>query len=270
MTVQPQLLYQIYNSKGKIVYRFESYDAILLFNDKAYGFDLPNSYLSKLFNDKYLSFIYKGEDFKAYYEEQCIQRSDMIIDQLAFNGIEVPQNLKAKFINYGYQYTNALINAVNPPEKVEVKPENFLKDIPLIPIQYTKTNLRSSDGGLYDDKGNSAHYQKSFMEFIRKQERAYGTIVAYLVCVAMVDKYAERAGEKVGVDFAKDFIKKTWYSKTANHFKQKILGAKDLNLNVNDRNNYVFLAEEVIDIIKTEVKEIKAIDYVPLSVAIEK
>jgi len=266
MTVQPQLLYQIYNSNGKIVYRFESYDAILLFNLKEHGFNLTNEDLQFLFSKRYLFFTYKGQDFKAYHEEQCIERSDLIIDQLAFNGIKVPQNLKANFINYGYQYTNALINVIKPPEKLRLKPNYPTFE----PTESVKTGLGSSDGGLYDDKGNSDHYQKSFMEFIRKQERAYGTIVAYIVCVAMVDKYAERAGEKVGVDFNKDFIKKTWYSKTANHFKKKILGAKDLNLNVDGRNNYVFLTEEVVDVLKTEIKEIKAIDYVTLSVAIEK
>lgn len=36
--------------------------------------------------------------------------------------------------------------------------------------------LGGKDGGKYDEKGNSSHYQTQFMEFVRDQERKYGTL----------------------------------------------------------------------------------------------
>jgi hypothetical protein len=73
---------------------------------------------------------------------------------------------------------------------------------------FMKEKIKSTDGGKYDDKGNSSHYQSQFMEFIRDIERKYGTIVALLVCQSNVDKYNQRAGLKEGVSVDKDITKR--------------------------------------------------------------
>jgi len=131
--------------------------------------------------------------------------------------------------------------------------------------------LGGQDGGNYDDKGNSAHYQKQFMEFVRAQERLYGTIVAHLVCIANVDKYNQRAGVKEGVPASKDLTKRDWYQKAARHFKLKIEAHQNGFIATN-RNAYVPMAEEVKDLICLEhpFSELFNVGYVPLSVAIEK
>jgi hypothetical protein len=131
--------------------------------------------------------------------------------------------------------------------------------------------LGGQDGGNYDDKGNSDHYQKQFMEFVRAQERLYGTIVAHLVCIANVDKYNQRAGVKEGVPASKDLTKRDWYQKAARHFKLKIEAHQNGFIATN-RNAYVPMAEEVKDLICLEhpFSELFNVGYVPLSEAIEK
>lgn len=144
------------------------------------------------------------------------------------------------------------------------------KNTPIEEVRKMENKLGGQDGGNYDEKGNSSHYQKQFMEFIRLQERAYGTIVAYLVCVSNIDKYNQRAGQKEGVPASKDLTKRDWYQKAANHFKLKIEAAKNLEFHLEGRNSYVFMPEEVLDLIKTENPEQKSLNYVPLSICIEK
>jgi hypothetical protein len=120
-------------------------------------------------------------------------------------------------------------------------------------------NIKSSDGGNYDNSGNSEHYQIQFMEFIRAQERLYGTIVAFLVCQSNVDKYNQRAGMKEGVPSEKDLAKRDWYFSVATAFRDKILN----NDTYRPQNKYVELAEEVKDLIKRE--DIFTPSYIPLS-----
>jgi len=132
-----------------------------------------------------------------------------------------------------------------------------------------RTGLGGEDGGKYDDKGNSSHYQAQFMEFIREQERKYGTIVAYLACIANIDKYCQRAGVKEGVPADKDLTKRDWYTKAAKHFKIKIDAAKN-GTEAEGRNYYVPLAEEVLDILKADINTDDSFpEYIPLSIAIE-
>jgi hypothetical protein len=132
--------------------------------------------------------------------------------------------------------------------------------------------LGGEDGGEYDEKGNSSHYQSQFMEFVRDQERKYGTIVAMIVCQSNVDKYNQRVGRKEGVPAEKDLTKRDWYFKAMTHFKKKAEHFKAGNcLPLEGRNRYVSLAEEVIDLFKIDVDQYGwSDDYVPLSTAIEK
>jgi hypothetical protein len=132
-------------------------------------------------------------------------------------------------------------------------------------------NATSLDGGAYDEKGNSDHYQKQFMEFVRSTERLYGTVIAYLICVGNIDKYAGRAGEKAGVPAEKDLIKKSWYTKASVHFKKKIEAERNKTV-AEDRNAFVHMPEEVVDVITADkaFKDIFHIPYVTLSTAIEK
>lgn len=138
-----------------------------------------------------------------------------------------------------------------------------------------KNHMDAEDGGKYDEKGNSAHYQAHFMEFVRKQERAYGTIVAYLLCNDMVDKYSQRVGMKDGVPPEKDLTKRDWYFKAAQHFKKKIEAQKNHddidNSRLTGRNSYVPLAEEVLDLLRAEHSvKVNGSEYTPLSKCIEK
>lgn len=136
------------------------------------------------------------------------------------------------------------------------------------PMEEKKDALGGKDGGNYDNKGNSAHYQSQFMEYVREQERKYGTIVAYIICISQADKYAQRAGIKEGVPADKDLTKRSWYLNAAKHFKAKIdslSGPGDLQ----SRNVYVNMPEEIIDVLAQEL-DIDNIPYVPLSVIVSK
>lgn len=132
--------------------------------------------------------------------------------------------------------------------------------------------LGGKDGGEYDEKGNSSHYQSQFMEFIRDQERKYGTVVAMIVCQSNVDKYNQRVGRKEGVPAEKDLTKRDWYFRAMTHFKKKVEGAKNSEENLAGRNFYVYMAEEVVDLFRVEFPTELAEwpEYVPLSTAIEK
>jgi hypothetical protein len=121
-------------------------------------------------------------------------------------------------------------------------------------------NTMDNDGGNYDKKGNSEHYQKQFMEFIRAQERLYGTVVAFLVCQSNVDKYNQRAGMKEGVPVEKDIAKRDWYFTVAQALKDKILNRKTEY----PQNSYVELAEEVKDLINKN-EDLICSSYIPLS-----
>jgi hypothetical protein len=126
-------------------------------------------------------------------------------------------------------------------------------------VASTMLGAFSQDGGKYDNKGNSSHYQSQFMEFVLDQERKYGTIVAMIICQSNVDKYNQRAGLKEGVPAEKDLTKRDWYLKAFNHFKKKVEGDTE------GRNSYVPVAEEIIDLFSNAEPK-----YVPLSIAIEK
>src|SRR6267142_1808445 len=123
------------------------------------------------------------------------------------------------------------------------------------------SNLKSNDGGLYDKVGNSQHYQSNFMEYIREQERKYGTVIAYMVCISQVDRYNQRAGLKEGVDPLKDLTKRDWYAKAAKFYKDKIIAWNTLLKSTESATSeqkqlavtYVRLCEECLDIITPEL-----------------
>jgi hypothetical protein len=184
---------------------------------------------------------------------------------------QLEEYLNENYVNW--KYSNDNCNQVILRDGIFYKIEDkMLKQEENIGAVIAPTwNTASKDGGNYDIAGNSEHYQKQFMEFVRAQERLYGTIVAYLVCVANVDKYNQRAGQKAGVPAEKDLTKRDWYQKAARHFKLKIESKQAFSYNVKGRNKYVFMPEEVVDLIKSELNlKDETPDYVPLSVAIEK
>lgn len=82
--------------------------------------------------------------------------------------------------------------------------------------------LGGKDGGSYSANGSSAHYKKAILEYIDKQERCYGTFLAYALCFMQVDKYRDRAGKKDGVPADKDLIKANWYDTATQYLKEKI------------------------------------------------
>jgi len=159
-----------------------------------------------------------------------------------------------------------------PPPSEFIIESGFYKDYYFQVLNMEKekqvTDLGSKDGGLYDKNGNSSHYQSQFMEFVRDQERKYGTIVAALVCQSNVDKYNQRAGLKEGVPSSRDIMKRDWYLAAFKHFMIKINSVKKGEV-AKGRNDYVFLAEEVFDLLRAEL-ECDSPEYVPLSECIKK
>jgi hypothetical protein len=85
-----------------------------------------------------------------------------------------------------------------------------------------KDELGSKDGGKYSSTGSSAHYKQAVLEYIDKQERCYGTFLAWTLCFMQVDKYRDRAGIKEGVSIEKDMVKAMWYTKCAEYLREKI------------------------------------------------
>jgi hypothetical protein len=196
----------------------------------------------------------------------------LVIENLIFRGgLDEPIKKLPKFAkDFGY------------PQKKFMPVTSSVHDSPPQPISFDIRNMHieklvesrlSEDGGKYDKKGNSSHYQSQFMEFIRDQERKYGTIVAMLVCQSNVDKYNQRAGLKEGVTADKDLTKRDWYLSAVKHFSIKINAFKaDLDNNVEGRNKYVGVPEEVIDLLRAEFgRSLEHYpEYVPLAIAIEK
>jgi len=82
--------------------------------------------------------------------------------------------------------------------------------------------LGGKDGGKYSETGSSAHYKQAVLEYVDKQERCYGTFLAYALCFMQVDKYRDRAGIKEGVSIEKDMVKAIWYTKCAEFLREKI------------------------------------------------
>ena len=85
-----------------------------------------------------------------------------------------------------------------------------------------KNALGGKDGGSYSSNGSSAHYKRAILEYVDKQERCYGTFLAYALCFMQVDKYRDRAGKKDGVPADKDLVKANWYDTATQYLKEKI------------------------------------------------
>lgn len=86
----------------------------------------------------------------------------------------------------------------------------------------SKDALGGKDGGSYSANGSSAHYKKAILEYVDKQERCYGTFLAYGLCFMQVDKYRDRAGKKDGVPADKDLVKAGWYDSATQFLREKI------------------------------------------------
>jgi len=86
-----------------------------------------------------------------------------------------------------------------------------------------RDKLGGKDGGEYSANGSSEHYKKAILEYIDKQERAYGTFLAFGLSFMQVDKYRDRAGKKAGVPVEKEMTKANWYDTIAStYFNDKI------------------------------------------------
>lgn len=145
-----------------------------------------------------------------------------------------------------------------------------------------KDELGGGDGGMYDKKGNSAHYQSNFMEYIREQERKYGTQIAYMACISQVDRYNQRAGIKKDVPAEKDLTKRNWYKQAASFYADKIKAfkkqANGIELTNDEKSlviTYVPLCEECLDMINIEINirygiQLKTDNYIKLAESIKK
>jgi len=106
----------------------------------------------------------------------------------------------------------------------------------------TSTNITSDDelggkdGGEYSANGSSAHYKEAILEYIDKQERCYGTFLAFALCFMQVDKYRDRAGKKAGVPADKDLVKANWYETTTAYLNAKIELYRETEGEDDDRN----------------------------------
>jgi hypothetical protein len=250
---------------GNLIYNFDDLQGM-----RNYSLKIPDRIKSNFF---ITSTIGETSRVRIYYDEAMVLSNNHLVDQIC-------SDFKFQLNEADYKYVIEL-NEVNTTRlyyliKSKILNMDNKEKINAVYSSSTNTdnplwNATSLDGGVYDEKGNSDHYQKQFMELVREQERKYGTIVAYLFCIGNVDKYAGRAGEKAGVPAEKDLAKKTWYKKAARHFKLKIEAEKNKTV-APDRNAYVSMPEEVKDLICCEqpFSELFNVGYIPLSVAIEK
>lgn len=127
-----------------------------------------------------------------------------------------------------------------------------------------------SHGGLgkYDPKGNSATYQKQFIEFIYDIEVSMGTVIAFVTCEANVKKYRGRAMNKLGVSLEADFSKVQWYEKMSSHFKAKIIAEKE-GEKLEFANRYIPITEPVRDLINIDFEKYSAEPYKRLADILE-
>jgi len=250
-----------YNNSGKLVYLFDTLEEA-----ENYGLKINNkpSYKFCLAQNN------SGQDIRLYYETDLLPvKNDNIVNQILFDKgslISVISENYEYLLKTNICFTTIMFNLIKSMEnKKEKSVPKFLDEIKIEALAAAK------DGGQYDTNGNSEHYQKQFMEFIRNIERLYGTVMAYMVCISNIDKYAGRAGEKEGVPAEKDLIKKSWYTKASVHFKKKIEAERNGTV-AEGRNVFVHMPEEVIDVIIADkaFKDTLVNHYVPLSIAIEK
>ena len=301
---------QAYNSSGEIVYRFRNVAELDEYNDKYWAMNPEcyaklNSADGRFARANDLLFYKEDQVIKTNYAliDSIIGDCTYVLGSIKFTGAD-----RHNINRYGSQYTMDILQQIldiiqpkvhqpdwekqafaigaKPFFTIPVDDRSILDKLKDQVIQKKlesmekgleqkdakrKDALGGEDGGNYDASGNSAHYKQQFMEFIRAQERKFGTIAAYITCISNIDKYEGRAGEKEGVPFEKDFVKKSWYKKAANHFKKKIEGYQQGFRNLPGRNTYVEMPEEILDLLKVELPQLHSIpDYVPLSEAIEK
>jgi hypothetical protein len=239
------VVYQGYNNRGEIVYRFKSMDDL-------------NSYFNSVYKDKD---FFTHTDYLFYCEPYIESKAVNLLNKVL---LDLNLVYHKSYDNTLYTiYTNEIKDYIMAGEK-----ENAFDKEMKAYNDMGKTNLGGKDGGNYDDKGNSAHYQSQFMEYVREQERKYGTIISYIVCLSQADKYAQRAGIKEGVPAEKDLTKRSWYLKAAQHFKLKI-DSLSIPGKLKGRNVYVPMPEEIVDVMAQEL-DIDNIPYVSLSEIINK
>jgi hypothetical protein len=250
---------------GNLIYNFADIQSI-----KNYSLSVPSNIKSTFF---ITSTINEFLTVRFYLDSSPISSNKSLIDQICF---DYKFNLSKVDYNYIVKLNETNTTRLYYLIKSKILNMENKTNINAVYEKHNNTasplwNATSLDGGAYDEKGNSDHYQKQFMEFVRSTERLYGTVIAYLICVGNIDKYAGRAGEKAGVPAEKDLIKKSWYTKASVHFKKKIEAERNKTV-AEDRNAFVHMPEEVVDVITADkaFKDIFHIPYVTLSTAIEK
>jgi hypothetical protein len=265
-----------YNMKGEVVEIFEDFEDF-----RNYWSSISTEKLEEILKSHVDVVNFSGNRVKYYYVEETPEEKPNAFDK-EFNITNAPINILLKTGHYGcdtkkyFDTRNAKLKEMCDNSHQEERRSKYCSNgsdldidkYPNIPLQ----GLGGKDGGEYDEKGNSSHYQSQFMEFVRDQERKYGTIVAMIVCQSNVDKYNQRVGRKEGVPAEKDLIKRDWYFKAMTHFKKKVEAVKKGAGYLPGRNSYVPMAEEVVDLIRTDFPgELATIPkYIPLSTAIEK
>lgn len=148
----------------------------------------------------------------------CVPKGSMVVTPSDKNYDEVRAYFDAR--NRKIEEMVEQRNCENIIEKASITEEKINTD--LTAGVSLKDALGGKDGGSYSANGSSAHYKKAILEYVDKQERCYGTFLAYALCFMQVDKYRDRAGKKDGVPADKDLIKANWYDTATQYLKEKI------------------------------------------------
>jgi hypothetical protein len=169
------------------------------------------------------------ESTKFYYEEEFKKLSNSKIDQHKI----VAQVIGEKRINIESLASNYLeriyktegLSSLQILLMLNTKETAFAENFGYPQTKTTsmeEDKLGGKDGGKYSATGSSAHYKQAVLEYVDKQERCYGTFLAYSLCFMQIDKYRDRAGLKEGVSIEKDMVKAIWYTKCAEFLLEKI------------------------------------------------
>ncbi len=158
----------------------------------------------------YKDYFFNNFDLEV---KDCLQHKQLFFD---FDAVEHFNRESDCVSDTGSDFDIDIDNYINT-EAANDRPVDFNNSV----VQ-GKSVMDAADGGKYDNSGNSSHYQSNFMEYVREQERKYGTVVAYLACQTQVDRYNQRVGTKVGVPAEKDLVKRDWYKTVGLYFKDKI------------------------------------------------
>jgi hypothetical protein len=167
-----------------------------------------------------------------YFEEEFYKLSNSRIDQSKI----VAQVIGDKKINIESFSSNFLEKVYKTPSLSSMNIYKKLTNTQTADVEFAadfgypqtrnmvkeEDKMKGADGGKYSATGSSAHYKQAVLEYVDKQERCYGTFLAYALCFMQIDKYRDRAGLKEGVSIEKDMVKAIWYTKCAEFLREKI------------------------------------------------